>query len=40
MENQITKTVYPGLDVGKFLCAFMILFYHYFSEYSHLLVHC
>lgn len=27
---------YCGLDVGKFLCAFLILFYHYFSEHGSL----
>lgn len=34
MEKSITKPVYPGMDVGKFLCAFLILFFffHYFSE--------
>lgn len=34
MGNQIQKKTYPGLDVGKFLCAFLILFYHYFSEHG------
>ena len=33
MEKQNTK-IYPGLDIGKFLCAFLILFYHYFSEHG------
>lgn len=33
MEKQ-NKKVYPGLDIGKFLCAFLILFYHYFSEHG------
>lgn len=33
MEKQ-NKKIYPGLDVGKFLCAFLILFYHYFSEHG------
>lgn len=36
MEEKITKSVYPGIDIGKFLCAFMILFYHYFSEHGSL----
>lgn len=29
-----TKTTYTALDVGKFLCALLILFYHYFSEHG------
>ena len=33
MEKQ-NKKIYPGLDIGKFLCAFLILFYHYFSEHG------
>ena len=33
MEKKIT---YPGIDIGKFLCAFLILFYHYFSEHGSL----
>ena len=33
MDNYIRKT-YAGLDIGKFLCAFLILFYHYFSEHG------
>lgn len=37
MENKSTKCMYLGLDVGKFLCAFLILFYHYFSEHGSLL---
>ena len=36
MEKKITKSVYPGIDIGKFLCAFLILFYHYFSEHGSL----
>lgn len=36
MGYQITKNVYPGIDVGKFLCSFLILFYHYFSEHGSL----
>lgn len=36
MENKITKSVYPGIDIGKFFCAFLILFYHYFSEHGSL----
>lgn len=28
------KTTYTALDVGKFLCALLILFYHYFSEHG------
>lgn len=32
MDKQLTKTPYVGLDIGKFLCALLILFYHYFSE--------
>lgn len=35
MDRQ-DKIVYSGLDVGKFLCAFLILFYHYFSEWASL----
>ena len=35
MENSIRKT-YAGLDIGKFICAFLILFYHYFSEHGSL----
>lgn len=35
MEQNI-KINYNGLDVGKFLCAFLILFYHYFSEHGSL----
>lgn len=34
MEKKITKSVYPGIDIGKFICAFLILFYHYFSEHG------
>ena len=36
MEKKITKSVYPGIDIGKFICAFLILFYHYFSEHGSL----
>ena len=36
MGSRITKSVYPGIDIGKFLCAFLILFYHYFSEHGSL----
>ena len=36
MEKKIIKSVYPGIDVGKFICAFLILFYHYFSEHGSL----
>lgn len=36
MKRKITKSVYPGIDIGKFLCAFLILFYHYFSEHGSL----
>ncbi len=28
------KTTYTALDLGKFLCALLILFYHYFSEHG------
>ncbi len=28
------RKTYTALDVGKFLCALMILFYHYFSEHG------
>lgn len=28
------RKTYTALDVGKFLCAMMILFYHYFSEHG------
>lgn len=31
MQNKQIKS-YTALDVGKFLCALLILFYHYFSE--------
>lgn len=34
MENRTVKPGYPGVDVGKFLCALLILFYHYFSEHG------
>lgn len=34
METRINKKTFNGLDVGKFLCAFLILFYHYFSEHG------
>ncbi len=30
---ELIKKKYNGLDIGKFLCAFLILFYHYFSEH-------
>lgn len=30
---EILKKNYNGLDIGKFLCAFLILFYHYFTEH-------
>lgn len=33
MANGIRKT-YTGLDIGKFLCALLILVYHYFSEHG------
>ncbi|MBM6693276.1 acyltransferase [Pseudoflavonifractor capillosus] len=36
MEKEIIKPVYPGIDIGKFICAFLILFYHYFSEHGSL----
>lgn len=36
MEKKIIKSTYPGIDVGKFICAFLILFYHYFSEHGSL----
>lgn len=36
MEKKITKSVYPGIDIGKLICAFLILFYHYFSEHGSL----
>lgn len=32
--NNGRKKIYVGLDVGKFACAFFILFYHYFSEHG------
>ena len=32
--NSGRKKIYAGLDVGKFACAFFILFYHYFSEHG------
>ena len=32
--NNRRKKIYAGLDVGKFACAFFILFYHYFSEHG------
>ena len=28
------KISYPGLDIAKFLCALLILFYHYFTEHK------
>ena len=28
------RIIYTGLDIGKFLCALLILFYHYFSEHG------
>ena len=28
------KKTYSGLDIGKFICALFILFYHYFSEHG------
>lgn len=34
MNNSGNKKMYAGLDVGKFVCAFLILFYHYFSEHG------
>lgn len=30
------KQQYPMLDLAKFLCALLVLFYHYFSEYGSL----
>lgn len=30
------KKMYPGVDIGKFICALLILFYHYFSEHGSL----
>ncbi len=30
----MTKQTYTGLDIGKFLCALLILFYHFFSEHG------
>ena len=30
--KESTRKTYNGLDLGKFLCALLILFYHYFSE--------
>ena len=36
MEKEIKKSVYPGIDIGKFACAFLILFYHFFSEHGSL----
>ena len=32
--NNGRKKTYAGLDIGKFVCAFFILFYHYFSEHG------
>lgn len=34
MIKQLRKSTYYGLDVGKFLCAILILIYHYFSEHG------
>lgn len=36
MELTLTgkRRRYPALDIAKFLCALMILFYHYFSEHG------
>lgn len=36
MSIEQKKSTYVGLDIGKFLCAFLILFYHYFSEHGSL----
>ncbi len=33
MNLKPTKS-YAGLDVGKFLCALLILFYHNFTEHG------
>lgn len=32
--NGYFKTQYNALDLGKFVCALLILFYHYFSEHG------
>lgn len=37
MEKKMTNKIrinYNGLDIGKFLCALLILLYHYFSEHG------
>lgn len=34
MEISYNRKNYAGLDIGKFLCALLILFYHYFSEHG------
>lgn len=34
MGMELVKKNYNGLDLGKFLCALLILFYHYFSEHG------
>lgn len=30
----VNRKTYAGLDIAKFLCALLILFYHYFSEHG------
>jgi len=34
MFNMSERKIYTTLDVGKFICALVILFYHYFSEHG------
>ena len=34
MNNVSNRKTYTALDIGKFLCALLILFYHYFSEHG------
>ncbi len=34
MSEATGKTTYSMLDIAKFLCALLILFYHYFSEHG------
>lgn len=33
MKTELNKK-YPAIDVGKFLCALLVLFYHYFTEHD------
>lgn len=33
-HGTMNRRQYPGLDIGKFFCSFLILAYHYFSEHG------